>query len=546
MKKYISIMMLCAAPLLANAQGAFDALQLSQDELRGTSRFQSMAGAFGALGGDVSVMNQNPAGIGVYRSSDVSVTMDLDFQSSKVEGMGSADTQTKFNLNNVGYVGAIKLNSETMPNLNVGFSFNRNKSFHRHYTGGMNGIKSSLTNYVAALTNAGNWSEDDLAFGYNGHPYGTDYNPYYDSAAPWMSILAYDSYLLNPGTNGFEGIAANGASGFAEFEVDEAGHTDEYSINFGGNIKNKVYWGLGVGIVDLDYDSYMYYGEGLDNAYYYHPDFDSNGNMMETGAYETGYASYGFVNHLSTRGTGYNFKLGVIVKPVNELRLGLAFHTPTYFEMKDLYKTISSFEMQDSYGTFSGEKEAGEPGYWDEYHYNLHTPWRVIASVAGVIGQKGILSLDYEWKGANTMRLCDDGNHEFTDLTADIKDYFQATHTVRVGGEYRVSDSFSLRAGYSYQTSPVKDNVKDGVVSVITSGSNPAFQYDRSVQNITCGFGYRYKAFSLDMAYIHNYRQSNYHAYPAVTYSIGGTDFGNYAAVNDHNNRVSLTLGFRF
>jgi hypothetical protein len=233
--------MLCAAPLLANAQAAFDALQMSQNELRGTSRFQSMAGAFGALGGDVSVMNQNPAGIGVYRSSDVSVTIDLDFQNSKVDGMSSAATQTKFNLNNVGYVGAIKLNSETMPNLNVGFSFNRNKSFHRHYTGGLNGIQSSMTNYVAALTNAGNWSEDDLAFGYDGHPKGKDYDPYYDSYAPWMSILAYDSYLLNPESDGFSGIARNGSSGFAEFEVDEAGHTDEYSINFGGNIKNKVY-----------------------------------------------------------------------------------------------------------------------------------------------------------------------------------------------------------------------------------------------------------------------------------------------------------------
>lgn len=546
MKKYISLMVLCAAPFLANGQAAFDALQMSQNDLRGTSRFQSMAGAFGALGGDISVLNQNPAGIGVYRSSDASVTLDLDFQSSKVDGMSSANTQTKFNLNNVGYVGAIKLNSETMPNLNIGFSFNRSKSFHRRYTGGMNNIKSSVSDYVAALTNAGNWSEDDLAFGYEGHPSGCDYDPYYDSYAPWLSILSYDSYLLNPVGNGFEGLSGGNATGFAEFEVDESGHTDEYSINLGGNIKNTVYWGLGVGIVDLKYDSYMYYGEALDDAFYYHPDFDAAGNMLNTGRYTTGEADFGLVNHLSTKGTGYNFKFGVIVKPVNELRLGLAFHTPTYFELKDLYKTISSFEMRDSYGTFNGECETGVDGYWDEYRYNLHTPWRFIGSIAGVIGQKGILSLDYEWKGANTMRLCDDRNDEFVDMTTDIKNYFQPTHTIRIGGEYRVDDHWSLRAGYSYTTSPVKDDVKNGVLSVTTTGSNTAYQYDRNNQYITCGFGYRYKAFYLDMAYMHNYRQSNYHAYPAVTYSIGGTDFGNYAAVNDHNNRVSLTMGFRF
>lgn len=554
MKKYISLMVLCAAPFLANGQAAFDALQMSQNDLRGTSRFQSMAGAFGALGGDISVLNQNPAGIGVYRSSDASVTLDLDFQSSKVDGMSSANTQTKFNLNNVGYVGAIKLNSETMPNLNFGFSFNRSKSFHRRYTGGMNNIKSSVSDYVAALTNAGNWSKDDLSSGYVGHPSGKDYDPYYDSYAPWLSILFYKSYLINPTGNGFEGLSGGNATGIAEFEVDESGHTDEYSINLGGNVKNTVYWGLGVGIVDLKYDSYMYYGEALNDAFYYHPDFDASGNELPTGRYTTGEADFGLVNHLSTKGTGYNFKFGVIVKPVNELRLGLAFHTPTYFELKDLYKTISSFEMTDTYGSFGTTDEhgvdhpleTGVNGYWDEYRYNLHTPWRFIGSIAGVIGQKGILSLDYEWKGTNTMRLCDDHNDEFVDMTTDIKNYFQPTHTIRVGGEYRVDNHWSLRAGYSYTTSPVKDDVKNGVLSVTTTGSNTAYQYDRSNQYITCGFGYRYKAFYLDMAYVHNYRQSNYHAYPAVTYSIGGTDFGNYAAVNDHNNRVSLTMGFRF
>ena len=70
MKKLYIGLMAFTMPLLASAQETFDALQMSQTELRGTSRFQSMAGAFGALGGDISTLNQNPAGVGVYRSSD--------------------------------------------------------------------------------------------------------------------------------------------------------------------------------------------------------------------------------------------------------------------------------------------------------------------------------------------------------------------------------------------------------------------------------------------------------------------------------------------
>ena len=59
----------------AGAQGALDLYTISQTDLRGSARFMSMAGAFGALGADLSTLNQNPGGIGVYRSSEVGMTM---------------------------------------------------------------------------------------------------------------------------------------------------------------------------------------------------------------------------------------------------------------------------------------------------------------------------------------------------------------------------------------------------------------------------------------------------------------------------------------
>ena len=52
------------------AQSAIDAYRFSQPDLRGTARFMGMGGAFGALGGDLSTLSQNPAGIGVYRSNE--------------------------------------------------------------------------------------------------------------------------------------------------------------------------------------------------------------------------------------------------------------------------------------------------------------------------------------------------------------------------------------------------------------------------------------------------------------------------------------------
>ncbi len=531
MNKKLFALLLCATPLIMNAQAAFDVLNMSQTELRGTSRFMSMGGAYTAVGGDISTLNQNPGGIGIYRNSDVAVTIGLDFNNSKADNLNST-SNTRFNLNNIGYVGAIKLDGEILKNFNWGFSFNRRNDFHRHYAGGWNGISSSITNYVAGLTNAGGWTANDL--------HATDsYDPYWNSNAPWISVLGYDSYWINPNQTlpgSFQGLLGEGSGGYAEYEIDEKGHVDEYGVTLGGNCANILYWGLGFGFQDLDYKNYMYYGESLTNAYV--------PSDMKATQIVNGGANYGLVNRLDTKGTGYNFKLGVIVKPVNELRLGFAFHTPTYYDMRDLYSTVSSFEyLPDNAASFSDGAHCGDQ--WNEYRYRINTPWRFMGGIAGVIGKSAIVSVDYEYTGYNTMRIKYDNGNEDISSTNDINDYFRAAHKVSVGAEYKVTPSFALRAGYSYQTSPVKKDYEDGVLEVNTVSTNPSYQFDRTTQYITCGFGYKYKSFYLDMAYVHQARKSTYNSFPTVNYD-DGTDYNMMADVKTNKNRVSLTLGFRF
>ena len=525
MKKLYITLLLCGASLMATAQGTFDVLKMSETQLNGTSRYMSMAGAFGALGGDVSAISQNPGGIGVYRKSDISVTMNLNFLSSKTPG-GDKLTDTKFWFNNVGYVGSMKIDSDFFKYFNWGFSFNRINSFKRRYQGGYN-VNNSLTNKIAQNLTDGNWTEEDLSVdNYSG-------NIYYDSNAPWLGILAYQSYLLNPNSDGsLQGLATNGTTGSANYYVDEKGHTDEYNITLGGNFKNTVYWGINFGITDLDFDSYQYYGEDLDNAMIYDYRFNDGSTTL-------GYAGYDFQSYQETRGTGYNFKMGVIVRPINQLRIGAAFHTPTYYDMKDLYKVQSGFDLQvnGDDNLFQGNTETGEEGYYDEYRYTIKTPWRFIGSLAVVPSSKGMISMDYEYVGANTMRCGDEGGCNYADTEQKIKDQLQASHILRVGAEYRATQNLSIRAGYSYQTSPVKDAVKgvsNNNVDVVSS--NYMYQYDKSNQYITCGLGYRYKSFYADAAYVHQTRTSQYHAYPGEQ----GEE------VKDNKNKIALTIGFRF
>lgn len=108
-----------------------------------------------------------------------------------------------------------------------------------------------------------------------------------------------------------------------------------------------------------------------------------------------------------------------------------------------------------------------------------------------------------------------------------------------------MTPDWSLRAGYSYQTSPVKDVVKDNQANITTVSNNTAYEFDKSIQHLTLGLGYHYKGFYADMAYVHKWRTSQYNAFSPIV-GIGYTEPGVNAEVKDNNNRVVLTMGFRF
>ena len=542
MKKKVFAILLCGLPLMINAQDAFDVLQMSQTELRGTSRFQSMAGAFGALGGDLSVLTQNPGGIGVYRSSDLGITLGLDFNSTKA-GVNTTN-ETKFNVNNVGYIGAIRLDSEAVPNLNFGFTYNRLNSYNRHYVGGVANIPTSMSNYIAdAFVNVPGYTDADL--------YRLDnFDPYFDGYAPWAAVTTFDMRTNNGGyvgiinSNGdyMQGLYGPGTRGDTYYEVEERGHVDEYNIAFGGNLANKVYWGLDFGIMDLDYKSYQSYEEDLTNAYIMLDDEDLFSSEIDNTDTR---ADWGLYNYLHTEGTGVNFKFGLIWKPVQALRIGAAFHTPTYYDMRDTYFVSADLYAYQNDNLLYNANKSSNDGYDYSSTYTIKTPWHFMGSLAGVIAQNGILSLDYEYVANETMRIGDDRNNDYPDVTNNVKTYFKPSHIIRVGGEWRLNPNWSLRAGYSYKTTQVEKGVDNYDYNISTVGTNPAYQYDNTVQHITGGLGYRYKSFYADMAYVHKIRESVYNAFSPINDSFG-YEPNVSADVKDHNNRISLTLGMRF
>ncbi len=574
MKKIYLFAASLAVPFMADAQSAIDGFRFSQPDMKGTARYMGMGGAFGALGGDLSSISTNPAGLGVYRRNEIGITMDVDIQNatSETQGVKNTQNQTKFLVNNVGGVASWNLANSVMPNINIGFTYNRAASFNQHYSGLVPTLSNSMTNYIAGSSNNEGVTVADVSalFDSDGFVSFDPYNPNDGGyAAPWLSILGYNSYFITPSGDDDQPdwIGQWGAttSGSGAFDVTTSGSADEYNIAVGGNVANKVFWGIDFGIVNLNYSMTAIWGENLQNAVVDNPEGVENSSSQ-----------WSMTNRYNASGTGYNIKVGFIYRPIQELRLGVSFASPTWYSINESYLASTNYnysvyipDMQDNYAVTNG-------GQWGLNSYNFRTPWRLTVSAAGVIGRNLIVSADYEWQRYNKMRFYnggggyydygyDDGFNDWgwpyyapaqkaspalinTDpwyaTNADIEDYYQSTSTIRLGAEYRITPRFSVRAGYSYVSSPVRNEAKDGSMLIYTSGTMTNYRMDNSTNYITCGLGYNFNNFYIDGAFVHKRMTSEYHAYtpdPANPQIPSPT-----SKLSLNNNQIIVSAGVRF
>ena len=539
MKRILLSSAIAMSAMTLFAQGAMDAYQFNQPDMKGTARFMSMGGAFGALGGDMTTISQNPGGIGVYRNSEIGFTVNFDIQNSTTESqiLKTNDNQFKFLLNNVGYIGSIRLNNSVMPFFNWGFTYNKAASFNRRYSGGMN-MKNSMSNYMAGIANSNNLTVGDVSTTDHYDPYNPNDGGF---ISPWIAILGYDSYLINPqGRNGktnWSGLWGDKTTGVGNFGVVESGGIDEYNISFGGNILDFLYWGMDFGITSLRFDQQVLWNEKLEDAQI----ANNDGTTVTTDA------NWAMTNNYFVRGNGFNYKLGFIVKPIQELRLGFAFHTPTWYAMEEEYKAFTIYDYPDT-DIRPGGAETNN-GYYGYNDYKFSTPWRLIASAAGVIGSKFIISADYEWtsyQGMNFSAYKEWGvfNNAFYYENKDIDDYYQSTNTFRIGAEYRVLPQVSLRAGYANVSSPIKQEVRDNEYTIYTAGTNPSYSMDNSINYVTCGLGFKYKKFYCDLAYVYKHRSSDWHAFTPDPYSPELPSPQSKLTSDDH--QIAVSMGVKF
>jgi long-subunit fatty acid transport protein len=475
-KLYFTLLTFLGITSIATAQYVDNALLFSQQNYGSTARSRAMGNAFGALGGDFSSLSINPAGIGIYQRGELSTTLSLvnsNSTESTYQGNSFKENNNSFNFKNLGYISVVPSanTSSGMVSFNFGLGYNRLANFNQDTRVGSPAVAYSRMDAFAQNTNGIN---------YNNLVTSDGYDPYQSALIPWESKLAWENYLIdvaNPTTgadqyNTF--LLANETVKQTE-TVHREGFINEYLATFGANFNHNFYLGATIGMQDLFYDEAKLYSESGEN--------NSNTTSGNWGNFD-------YSNSLRTTGVGYNLKLGAIYRPVPVLRVGVAIHTPTFFNMKETYSSAMSSNLMginaDANGTHSEMSPIGN------YKYNFHTPLRAIGSLAYQFAKKGMLSVDYEFVDYSTMKYTHGlGGGNFGIENGDIKSVYKAVNNLRVGAEFRVTDTFSLRGGLEFLGNPYKSN------SYNVSQPNMDYKF----KTYSGGIGYRNGQFSIDLAY---------------------------------------------
>ncbi len=481
----VMVSLLCQQ--VAYSQTASDILRYTDLSPQGTARAAGIGGAVGGLGGDFTALSINPAGIGGFWKSEFMVTPSymLVNTDAVLEGTTSTERDNNFGISNIGIVFTNTPNRGKWRSVSLGFGLNkmnnyRQEQFFRGETRG------SIVDRFAGLGT--DLTPDQLD--------GFEAGPAFDAGAiyDFDSDNIYESDFLGYGDVPF------GKQQLAS----QSGYFNEMAISFGGNLDNKVLLGLTLGIPFVSYTSEKVYRES------------DEGDVIPA------FNELRFEEYLNTDGGGVNLKLGAIAKIGKSLRVGAAFHSPTYLNLTDRFST----ELNYVFDQGSGEQSLDGLSPEGEFEYAIITPWRAVGSAAYIFGKYGFVSADVEFVDHGSTRYDFTTNsdnledREYQDVVnAEIKDLYGSALNIRLGGELAY-EGLRVRGGLQLIGGP--------------------YQEDNKTQSIiTLGAGVRGNRAYLDVAY--NYRTQKELYLP---YQVSGAP---NQLVNTTTNRSQflLTLGFK-
>ena len=536
MKKYVIMITCVLTALTASAQETYENARLMETDLNGTARYVGMGGAMDALGADISTISTNPAGIGLFRHSTVSTSFGLVSQEDAQNFRTGSKTNASFD--QIGFVWSNRTSKTSFFNFAFNFHKSQNFDYILSAAGQLDG--NSSQNGLSHVKAIGETADGVSTYLYDKRDaMGT---------AWWtnqLDNLYYNTFIMdengeNPGWNAASDFLMNRAN---------TGYIGEYDINLSGNINNRVYLGLTVGIHDVHYKGVSEYTENLINS-----EFLPIGRVTVD-------------DERTITGTGVDVKAGIIFRPVESspFRIGLSIATPTFYKLKSQSSTrlLNGTSFQGPY-----------PGYVakSSYEFKLNTPWKFGLSLGHTIDQFVALGagIEYADYGSIDSREITDEYYDYyydTTTTESESDVEMNRHTsetlkgvvqLKLGAEVKVDKNFAVRFGYNYASPMYKESgSKD--FDIDSYGTNCASATDftnwKATNRLTCGIGYRYNNFNVDLAYQYSVRKGTFSPFQAAWGDYYDGDVDNpeqiditptTVEVSNKRHQLLLTLGYTF
>lgn len=524
MKRFIYIIF-SLLPFVAASQNMYNISDLFDNAPSGTARFVSMGGSMGALGGDLSVMGVNPAGTAIYRSSDVNLSGVYGIVKNRSEYENSAITSKYdgLDLSNIGFVLAYDLDNSPVKFLNFGLNFRRKANYNNNFE--MVGASNSFSQQYV------------IDYMYWQNPFDLmdmSKEMYRDFNYNWLALLAADAgmydadgnFLLAPDDDLPDMYNLIYEPTTLGYYSETRGGLDVFDMNISANINDRFYLGATLGYYRLDYSRYSCYYEATDADRIY---------VLE--------------NDYRLRGSGWDFKLGAILRPFkySSFKIAAFLHSPVLYKLTDSYSaSIDGPHRNDDYFATESEDCYGDKVY---VSYSLRTPWKFGAAMSYTFGNFLAVNAEYEYSDAASTSFTE-GNDIDLAQNEEVSYNLKAQHTVRLGAEFSLNKlmkgagfdkvSSSVRVGYNFISSPFKNDAYKCMDNAVLVDTSTEFMNKYSKNVYTAGLGMVVKSFYFDLAYMYQTQKSDF-------YPFYDMDFVNPAAkVKTTGHTIMAGVGIRF
>lgn len=515
MKKiFLSLLLGSSIASIAQETTINDALRYAVNNLNGTARFSAMSGAFGAVGGDLSSLNVNPAGSLFFNNNFASIsgTNSNIHNRSDYFGTRTKENHSTLDLNQLGAVLIFNDNSgkSDWSKIAIALNYDSTNNFDNSiFSAGVN-TYNSIGNYFIDKAQGLPLEYMELQSGesvsqlysYLGETGGLGF-------PAQQAMLGYQAYLFeafdasDPNNVDYYTNVPTGGNYYHENYVTTSGFNGKLTANVATAYQNKLFLGLNLNAHFTDYIKTTSVYEGNNNPLY------SSGLTV---------TDIQFDNELYTYGTGFSMNVGAIYKFTDNFRAGVAYESPTWYTLND--ELSQSLITRTTDGT-NNYQDVINPNIVNIYEsYKIQTPSKWTLSGAYLFGKKGLISVDYATKDYSNIKFKPTNDSFFSDLNSQMSNQFKNSYELRIGGEYKIKQ-WSLRGGYRFEESPYKVDFAMG-----------------DLTGYSTGIGYNFGENRLDLAYANDHRNYNL--------ALVSSGMNDTARIRTTNNNITVTYSVNF